>query len=323
MDAGGSEGDYALCHGDVWALADDERPRAVATIGAPGVLVARSVLSASPLFRGWQQEIATVLRGGGDAASALSAWAERRASDEDVAATLYTSAMLADLGGQIFVRTIEVPESTPARALDNRPAPPFLSMPFDEAIESFLARRLISPDEFRALSDAARTRAFTATRLATDTLRQRALDGLLEALRSGGTLDDFAAALQSEELSLGVTPSSQGYLETVYRTNIQASYGAGRYRQITSAAVAAARPYVEYRTAGDSRVRPSHALLDGKVFAQDDPGWSRFAPPNGFNCRCSIVTRRELGDRRVTLASSLSPDAQPDSGFDSAPLVTL
>lgn len=279
------------------------------------------MLSALPAWRGWQQEIATLIAASDTIESAqlrLASWAESAGASEDAAAPLYVASVQADLGGQLFVRAVEVPEAQSTRALRDERAPSFLSMPFDEAIRFFLARRIITPDEFRALSDAARQRAFTATRLATDELRARAYRMLLAALREGGTQEEFAQALRDEELSLGVTPSSPGYLETVFRTNVQAAYGAGRYRQITSPAVQAARPYIEYRTARDARVRPSHAALDGLLFRQDDPGWGNFAPPCGFSCRCSAVARASADGRRVVENAAAWPD-RPDPGFDAPP----
>lgn len=287
------------------------------------------MLASMPDWRRWQNEIAVVIANATSPvtlAADLGEWAKRAAEDEAIAGGIYSASMQADLAGQLFVRQVEAPETLPTRALADKPQrPSFLSLPFDEAIEEFGRKAIMSPEEFRRLSDAARTRAFTATRLASDGLRQHAYDLLTEALKQGTTYREFAAQLAAEEVSLGVTPSSPYYVETVFRTNVQSAYGAGRYRQITSPVVAAARPFVEYRTAQDSRVRPSHAALDGTVFRQDDPNWSRYAPPNGYNCRCGIVTLRERDvDRsRVVAAADLSPDTRPDPGFDSPPTVTL
>lgn len=47
---------------------------------------------------------------------------------------------------------------------------------------------------------------------------------------------------------------------------------------------------------GDSRTRPSHAALHGKVFRYDHPFWQSHYPPNGFNCRCRV---RALSKRRL------------------------
>ena len=143
----------------------------------------------------------------------------------------------------------------------------------------------------------ARAEAFTATRLAHETLVQRARDLLLRTLRDGGTFEEFRRALVEDESALGVTPSSPWYLETVYRTNVQMSYGAGRLELLTSPAVAAVRPYLERRTARDDRVRESHAALEGALFEQGSDLVERYSPPylDGelqFNCRCVLVARR-------------------------------
>lgn len=250
-------------------------------------------------------------------------WQRRAADDEQIAAALYRTTMQADMAGQLFVRLVEAPETVPtqSRALADQDRPSFLSLPFEEALQAFLEKRIISPDEFRLLSDDARQRAFTATRLASEGLIRRARTLIERTLRDGGTLRDFARALRAEEISLGVTESDPYYVETVYRTNVASSYGAGRYRQVRSPAVRAARPYVEYRTARDDRVRASHAALHGLVFRQDDPDWTRFAPPNGFNCRCVTVVRRDVDAKRVVSAGSLT--VRPDPGFDAAPAVEL
>jgi SPP1 gp7 family putative phage head morphogenesis protein len=227
--------------------------------------------------------------------------------------------MHADMAGQLFVRLIEAPESAPVRALDDVVPSAFTRLSFAEAIAFFLSKRIITPDEFHALSDAAKANAFTATRLASDQLRQRAFDLIAATLQDGGTLDDFSRGLRDGELSLGIEAASSGYLETVFRTNVQSAYGAGRLRQIQSDAVRTARPFVEYRTAGDNRVRPSHAVLDRVVFRQDDPEWTKYAPPNGFQCRCAAVTLRESQVDRSRVRNAADLEVQPDKGFAAAP----
>ena len=47
--------------------------------------------------------------------------------------------------------------------------------------------------------------------------------------------------------------------------------------------------WLEYRTAGDARVRPEHAKLDGLVLRFDSPVWSRGFPPLDWGCRCTTV----------------------------------
>lgn len=46
---------------------------------------------------------------------------------------------------------------------------------------------------------------------------------------------------------------------------------------------------LQYRTVGDDRVREEHAGLDGITLPIDDPFWHTYYPPNGWNCRCTVV----------------------------------
>lgn len=47
--------------------------------------------------------------------------------------------------------------------------------------------------------------------------------------------------------------------------------------------------YLQYRTARDGHVRPDHAAMDGITLPADDPFWDTNFPPNGWNCRCTVV----------------------------------
>ena len=45
---------------------------------------------------------------------------------------------------------------------------------------------------------------------------------------------------------------------------------------------------LQYRTAGDERVRSEHAALDNITLPPSDPFWNDYLPPNGWNCRCDV-----------------------------------
>ena len=47
--------------------------------------------------------------------------------------------------------------------------------------------------------------------------------------------------------------------------------------------------YLQYRTAGDDLVRPEHAALHGVTLPMKDSFWNTYYPPNGWNCRCTVV----------------------------------
>lgn len=53
------------------------------------------------------------------------------------------------------------------------------------------------------------------------------------------------------------------------------------------------RYYLQYRTAGDGKVRPEHAALHGVTLPITDSFWEEYYPPNGWNCRCTVVQVRK------------------------------
>lgn len=50
---------------------------------------------------------------------------------------------------------------------------------------------------------------------------------------------------------------------------------------------------LQYRTAGDDKVRPEHAALNGVTLPMSDPFWESYYPPNGWCCRCTVVQVRK------------------------------
>lgn len=75
-------------------------------------------------------------------------------------------------------------------------------------------------------------------------------------------------------------------------------------------------PWLVYDTAGDSRVRPAHALLNGITKRYDDPWWSSHTPPLGYGCRCTIG---QVTDGTETKNKDI-PAVVVTPGFGSNPL---
>ncbi|MCD6017270.1 MAG: phage Mu protein F-like protein [Bacteroidetes bacterium] len=64
-------------------------------------------------------------------------------------------------------------------------------------------------------------------------------------------------------------------------------------------------PQLEYLTAGDARVRIEHAALNGIIRRVDDKFWDLYMPPNGFNCRCTVLQVR--GEMETDLSTKTPP----------------
>ncbi|WP_237043568.1 phage minor head protein [Pseudomonas aeruginosa] len=117
-------------------------------------------------------------------------------------------------------------------------------------------------------------------------------DALVENLERGETLRDFKRNLRPTLEAKGwwgrqvvVAPDggaevaqlgSPRRLDTIYQTNMQSAYMAGRYAAAYEARET--HPYWMYVAVMDGVTRASHAALHGKVFRWDDPIWQHITP---------------------------------------------
>ena len=77
------------------------------------------------------------------------------------------------------------------------------------------------------------------------------------------------------------------HLQTEYDTAIASSQMASKWVDFEKNK--AVMPLLRYETVGDSRVRPTHQVLDGVTRPVDDPFWEMYYPPNGWRCRCDVL----------------------------------
>ena len=253
-----------------------------------------------------------------DAHAFIDSWAARLGNDPELREQIFQATAKARLGGSLFVYDVELARahSEPV-AFEETPPDTFLNLPFNEAIDHFLARRVVDPEEFYRLLDEDRANAFTAARATSDVVRDQMKAHLDAAVAPDGpglrdfqrefledvtspltqTVDESDASFQRRR-----TRNSRSYLETVYRTTIGQSYGEGRLQAQQDPDVIEALPFWQYRTAGDSRVRDSHAELDGKIFRANSPeGLANYpgtrGAPDDFNDRCVMVALSENAAR--------------------------
>jgi SPP1 gp7 family putative phage head morphogenesis protein len=159
-------------------------------------------------------------------------------------------------------------------------------LPFEEAISFFRDKIVLSDAEFYALAEAARAEAFTIAGVARMDILMDVRGALDKAIEAGETLADFQGRLGDIMETRGWQGLTPWHTETVFRNNIQTAYSVGRYKQM--AEQVDRFPYWEYDAVNDSRTRPTHAALDGKIFPADHPFWDTWYPPNGHRCRCSV-----------------------------------
>ncbi|UVM52202.1 minor capsid protein [Pseudomonas sp. B21-015] len=168
--------------------------------------------------------------------------------------------------------------------------------------------------------DQAHDQAFTVAKAMRLDLLSDIRAALETALQDGQTLKQFITNMQptleaqgwwgqqvivdSEGVGELVQLGSPRRLKTIYQTNLQSAYMAGRKAEMEQ--TTETHPYWMYVAILDGKTRPSHRALHGQVFRHDDPIWSAIFPPNGFNCRCRVVALSEAAVKRrgLTVVSS-------------------
>ncbi len=255
----------------------------------------------------------------GDAIARIDEWRRSRGTLPALGALVFRTMAQTDLGGQMFVRDVE---ASPAIVkLDElTPTPTFLNLPFNEAIEFAKARGLLDDEGLADLLRTYRARGEEVSESLLRALQDRTAGLITRFVERGGTLDGFVDSLEAAGDELGIGPRDHAYLENVFRTGVQSSYGAGRYRGMSDDVVIDALPIRIYRTVGDDRVRPEHAAIEGfKWDAREDDGWSNYAPPNGYQCRCSMVTGFADEATRAELERDIPDEAHIDEDFFGPP----
>lgn len=179
-----------------------------------------------------------------------------------------------------------------------------MSLPPQDAVAYFQRKGYAITWDWQELWQEAQAQAFTVAKVTRLDILQDIRDALQKVLTEGKTAAWFAQELtpmlqakgwwgrkehvdaETGEVSK-VQLGSPWRLQTIFRANVQTAYMAGRFqRQLENVDD---RPYWKYVAILDSRTRPSHRALNGKVFRYDDPFWSSFYPPNGWGCRCRVV----------------------------------
>lgn len=193
------------------------------------------------------------------------------------------------------------------------------TLPYAEAVEYLRKRDVLNKVDYDRLSAQLKFRAFTASRISDGALLKRINGELIKNIEAGNGLKDFLGMTKTDVLSkVGFGNAGGWYWETVYRTNVQTAYNAGRmmgYERDKPLAL-------ELVVIDDARTTDYCRQYAGKGFIlpYDDPFWKSHIPPFHFNCRTTI---RAIYDEREIPQQWSSKGAieEPAKGFGNNPVV--
>lgn len=195
----------------------------------------------------------------------------------------------------------------------------------ERAIEFFREKGLKTSFAWQDMLHEEHDRAFTVAKMMDLDLLSDVKAHVDRAIAEGRTFREFARDLQPELMRRGwwgkaemtdpltgehklVQLGSPRRLQTIFRTNLRTAYAAGHWARIRETAESA--PYLMYTAVLDARTRPQHRAWHGTVLPWDHPWWRTHTPPNGWNCRCTVI---QLSRRDLEKLGKSGPDDPPPS----------
>ena len=189
------------------------------------------------------------------------------------------------------------------------------NLPPKAAIEYFQKKKNAPSWNWYDTWQDAHVRAFVVAKVTKLDILKDIRDMVEKSIKDGTTFHQFKKELQPKLEKAGwwgkpiiqgkeVQLGSPERLKTIYQTNLKVAYSVGRYKAMIDNKEN--RPYWQYRTREDPKVREEHKLLDRKVFHCDDPFWDNFYPPNGWRCRCYVVALKESDLQKEGLTPEVS-----------------
>lgn len=279
--------------------------KAAAINGTPEPIIVKAVADGSHVTGAWAKAIAGNCSG--DNAVALNREITSALKDEDLdhlatptehalmhslALGCLDSAYEVETENTIAAPALPAPEATKASSrilavgdVTNRILG-FSELPYSVATDQFLQLKVITRKSWDALEQKAKLKSLTIANATKTSMIETAQRELARQVARGADLRDFRKRVAARLESHGWTPANPSHVETIFRTNVQRSYTAGRVEHAMKPSVLRARPLWQVITVNDGppRQRVTHRSNHLRVLRADNPIWKTKMMPWGFNC---------------------------------------
>lgn len=192
------------------------------------------------------------------------------------------------------------------------------TFPNEAAADYIRGKAVADPTHFGNLPPQLKQRAFTVAGIEQLDALQRIRDAVAK-LPEGASWDEAKKEIAAEISPFvgGDMKAARAKAEMQLRIHGFQAYAVARHQeQMETIDVF---PYWKYVTVGDSRVRPAHAALDGKVLRADDPWWKTHYPPWDWGCRCIVEALDEEDAEAAGISTSAdmpTPGRSESFAFD-------
>jgi len=177
----------------------------------------------------------------------------------------------------------------------------YLDLPFEEAIEFFRRKLNVPTARWTDLWHEMHARAFSVAGAMEEELLEDLRTAIDRAISEGTTLDEFREAFDGiiKRTGWGYKGGYGWRTAIIFNTNLNVAYEMGHYRQMMDPDVIKARPYFRYVGSSSREKRPEHMQWYNLVLPADDPFWDTHYPPNGWGCKCGIVSHSAREVERI------------------------
>jgi hypothetical protein len=153
----------------------------------------------------------------------------------------------------------------------------------DEAVKELASKNVVTRNEFDSMDAASRAKAFTVAGVDAQETLAKIRDTLAEEMAKGIDVADAKEAI-IDAVGEG-TFLSEGHLENVIRTNVQAAFSDGQMKVVSHPFVKSGFPYATIDPIDDDRVEDIHLAMATRgiqgtnVYLTSDPVFQTFRPP--------------------------------------------
>lgn len=166
---------------------------------------------------------------------------------------------------------------------------PFEVAQADQAMAWFMARSAMTREEFDAVRDDAKRRAFWLRRVTEASLVEDVYRSLSVAVAEGMSVADWRREI-GPRVEAAWSDAGAARPEVILRNWTANAYAQERRASLLDPAVVANRPYWLFDGVADSRQSSICKACDGVVARADDPWWQAHSPPLHHQCRSGIIS---------------------------------
>jgi len=172
------------------------------------------------------------------------------------------------------------------------------NLPFEEAIQYFKGKVKLPTERWDDLWQGMHSRAFVVAGGMRDDMLADMHQAVNKGIAEGTTLTEFRKDFDKivERYGWQYKGGRNWRTAVIFNTNLSTAYHAGHYKQMTDPAVLKARPYWRYIRSNSANPREQHRGWHNTVLPADDPWWDTHYTPNGWGCKCGVVS---LSERQV------------------------